>query len=148
MDAKELIAQRLKVQEQIDALLAKDVLSADDRAQVKTLEANFEKLSADIAAAEQQAKDDADLRQRAKQRADMLSKSAGRKTQPDSLSTTTTDTTTVRVKDPEGFQNLGEQLQAIAGVALSGREIRPLKWENLSPITGGAVAGVPSTAAI
>jgi HK97 family phage major capsid protein len=146
MDAKELAAQRVKVQEQIDALLAKEQLSADDRTQVKTLEGEFENLSAQITAAEKLAQEDAEARQRAAQRRELLNSGVGRRTQPDMLSGSgvPVETTSIRVKPPEAFKSLGEQLQAIAGVALSGREDNRLTWENLAPATGAAVAGVPS----
>jgi DNA-binding protein H-NS len=68
MDAKELAAEMLAVQGQIDALLAKEQLSADDRAEVKTLETKFEKLSADKTAAEHLAAEDAATRERARKR--------------------------------------------------------------------------------
>jgi HK97 family phage major capsid protein len=145
MDAKELTAERVNVQAKIDAILAKESLSAEDRAEVKTYETKFEALSAEIKAAEQQAKEDAELRARARQRTELLSAGTGRKTQPDSLSAgIPVETTSIRVKDPEEFKSLGEQLQAIAGSAMSGREDNRLKWENLAPVSGGAVASVPS----
>ena len=68
-----------------------------------------------------------------------LAKTPGRKTQPDQLATETR----IEVVPPQGFKSLGEQLQAIAGVAMTGRDDNRLKWENLSPASGGAVAGVP-----
>jgi HK97 family phage major capsid protein len=142
MDPRELAAQRASVQEKIDGILAKEQLAADDREQVKTLEAEFEKLSVDITAAEQQAKEDAAARQRSKARAEMLSTSAGRKTQPDS---TSGGQPVVRVKDPDEFRSLGEQLCAIANAAFNTGHIdNRLKWESLAPATGSAVAGVAS----
>jgi hypothetical protein len=53
----------------------------------------------------------------------------------------------VRVKE-KTFHCLGEQLQAIAGVAMSGRENDMLKWESLSPITGALWLACLLTAAI
>jgi HK97 family phage major capsid protein len=139
MDAKELAAEMLAVQEQIDALLAKEQLSADDRAEVKTLETKFEKLSADKASAEALAAEDVAARERSRKRAEMLNAGTGRKTQPDGLVTKHLP----QSKEPK-FDCLGDQLQAIAGVALSGRDNPMLKWESLAPATGSAVAGVAS----
>ena len=68
-----------------------------------------------------------------------LTKSGGRQTQPDTLAVTRIDPVA-----PPAFKSLGEQLQAIAGVAMSGREDNRLKWESLAPATGAAVANVPS----
>lgn len=145
MDIRELTAKRVNVQEQIDALLAKEQLSAEDRDQVKTLEAEFERLSADITTAEEQAREEAELRQRARQRAELLSQGTGRKTKPDSTAISgSTAATRIEPVAPPPFKSLGEQLQAIAGVALTGREDNRLKWESLAPATGAAVAGVAS----
>lgn len=47
------------------------------------------------------------------------------------------------VKRP-AFACLGEQLQAIAQVGITGREDNRLRWENLAPATGAAVASIPS----
>ena len=144
MDIRELTAQRNEVQGKIDAVLAKESLSADDRSQVKELEAKFEELSASITAAEEQARDDAETKRRNDERKKMLSLSPGRKTQPDSTAINGGSATRIEAVAPDKFKSLGEQLQAIAGVALSGREDNRLHWENLAPATGAAVAGVPS----
>jgi HK97 family phage major capsid protein len=141
MDARELTAQRVKVQEQIDALLAQESLSADDRTSVKSLEGEFEKLSADIKAKEAEAREVEEARQRSKARLEMLSASRGRQTQHD---TTAVSNTRIEALAPPAFKSLGEQLQAIAGVAISGRDDNRLTWENLAPASGGAVAGIPS----
>ena len=142
MDIRELTAQRNEVQGKIDAVLAKESLSADDRSQVNELEAKFEELSASITAAEEQARDDAETKRRNDERKKMLSLSPGRKTQPDS--TAITGGSRIEAVAPDKFKSLGEQLQAIAGVALSGREDNRLQWESLAPVSGGAVAGVAS----
>ena len=65
----------------------------------------------------------------------------GRVTQPDSLGGNGVH---IEVKKPEGFKSLGQQLQAIAGVTISGRDDNRLRWESLTPATGGAVSNVPS----
>ena len=49
----------------------------------------------------------------------------------------------IRVKE-KTFDCLGDQLQAIANVAMSGRENEMLQWENLALASGSAAAGVPS----
>lgn len=49
-----------------------------------------------------------------------------------------------QVVHKKAFLSLGDQLQAIAGVALSGRDNEMLAWEQLAVATGGAAAGVPS----
>ena len=72
-----------------------------------------------------------------------LDQPAGRKTQPDSLSTTATRIEPVA---PGKFKSLGEQLQAIANAGMNGdhpsnRDNR-LQWDSLAP--SGAAANVPS----
>ncbi len=52
-----LTKERSEVQAKLDALLAKDALSAEDRTECDTLEADFERLSGEIKAAEQTAHD-------------------------------------------------------------------------------------------
>lgn len=145
MDTRELTAKRAGVQEQIDGILASEQLSAEQREQVKTLEGEFEKLSADIKAAEDQERADAEMRERARKRQELLSATPPRKTQADSTTIGSGgNRTIVEVKAPQPFASLGEQLQAIAGVAYSGQQDNRLKWESLAPISGGAVAGVAS----
>lgn len=145
MTLQELQAKRKAIQDKIDAILAKDSLTADEREQVATLESEFDQLSADITAAEELAKADADLRKRNAERSAQLAKST-RKTTAQSATLAADDTVAddVRVKDPAKFRSLGEQLQAIAGVAMTGREDNRLTWDNLAPATGAAVSSVPS----
>lgn len=144
MTVQELLAKRAAVQEKIDAILKKDTLAAEDRDEIKGLEGDYDQLSADITAAEQLAKDDAELRKRNAARAADQSRGRGRQTSPDSLATTTTVADDIRVKEPAKFLSLGEQLQAIAATANTGQHDNRLTWDNLAPATGAAVAGVPS----
>lgn len=109
--------------------------SAEELGKIDLLKAEAEALKADIAALEK----DRENRSYIDSLGVDLSQANGRQTQPDQLAQTQ-----IRVKEPEPFRSLGEQLQAIAGVALSGREDNRLKWESLAPASGAAVAGVPS----
>jgi HK97 family phage major capsid protein len=90
MTVSELLTKRSAVQTQIDGILAKEALSAEDRESVKTLEAEFDQLSADVTAAENLAKEDQELRQRNKQRSESLNQGRGRKT--DALAATASKT--------------------------------------------------------
>lgn len=146
MTLQELQAKRKAVQDKLDAILAKDALAADDRDQITTLEGEFDQLSADITAAEELAKADADLRKRNADRSAAIRKGAGRQVAGSTSAALSAETTVddVRVKEPAKFGSLGEQLQAIAGVSMTGREDNRLTWDNLAPVTGGAVAGIPS----
>ena len=63
-------------------------------------------------------------------------------TEPNAIDGSTSDTRIV-VKEKK-FLCLGDQLQAIANVALSGHDNQMLTWEQLAVATGGAQAGVPS----
>ena len=67
--------------------------------------------------------------------------SDSRKSQPDELSFS--DDARITVRDKK-FLCLGDQLQAIAGVELSGQRNEMLNWEQLAPATGSAQAGIPS----
>lgn len=82
-----------------------------------------------------------------------------RQTQPEVLSyeTTATNASEIKVKEnlttyrvggeeiqKPAFHSLGDQLQAIAGAAISGRESEMLQWESLAAATGSAQAGAPS----
>jgi HK97 family phage major capsid protein len=145
MDAKELTAKRGEVQTKIDGLLSKESLSADERTEVKELESQFETLSEQITAATEHA----ELLASNKKRKEFLAQSKGRKTQADSTSIGDDregSTTRIEVVPQQPFRTLGEQLQAIAGVALSGgtQVDNRLKWESLTSATGGAVAGIAS----
>lgn len=57
-----------------------------------------------------------------------------------------TDPASVRTKEPERFKTLGEQLQAIASVEMTGRTDNRLQWGNITPyaVVSGAGANVPS----
>lgn len=145
MDAKELTAKRGEVQAKIDGMLAKESLSTDERAEVKSLESEFESLSEQITAATEHA----ELLASNKKRKEILSQGKGRKTQADSTAIDgghSDVTTRIEVVPPQPFRTLGEQLQAIAGASLSGgtQVDGRLKWESLTSATGGAVAGIAS----
>lgn len=109
--------------------------STEELGKIDLLKAEAETLKAEISALEK----DRENRSYIDSLGVDLSQANGRQTQPDQLAQTQ-----IRVKEPEKFRSLGEQLQAIAGVALSGREDNRLKWESLAPASGAAVAGVPS----
>lgn len=145
MDAKELTKERSEIQAKIDGLLAKEMLTAEERTEVKELEGKFESLSEQITAA----KEHAELLANNKKRKELLSQGAGRKTQHDSTSIESEaegSATRISVIPPQPFKTLGEQLQAIAGASLSGgtQVDGRLKWESLTSATGGAVAGIAS----
>lgn len=63
--------------------------------------------------------------------------------QQEPIGSESTTGTRITVKEKE-FLCLGDQLQAIANVAMSGQENTMLSWEQLAVATGGAQAGVPS----
>lgn len=109
--------------------------STEELGKIDLLKAEAETLKAEIASLEK----DRENRSYIDSLGEDLSQPIGRQTQPDQLSRTD-----VRIKEPEKFKSLGEQLQAIAGVAMSGREDNRLKWESLAPASGAAVAGMPS----
>lgn len=145
MDARELTAKRGEVQAKIDGLLAKDSLTAEERTEVKELETSFDSLSEQLTAANEHA----ELLASNKRRKELLSQGKGRKTQAESTFMETESlgvTTRIDAVPPQPFRSLGEQLQAIAGVALSGgtQVDGRLKWESLTSATGGAVAGIAS----
>lgn len=145
MDARELTAKRKEVEAKIDGMLAKEALSAEERAEVKELEGQFESLSEQITAANEHA----ELLANNKKRKEMLAQSKGRKTAADSTAISEGNegsTTRIEVVPPQPFRTLGEQLQAIAGASLSGgtQVDGRLKWESLTSATGGAVAGIAS----
>ena len=108
----------------------------DERKRIKMLLAEKETLQA-IVDAEQS---DNEVCDAIESLATDVSKPNGRKTQPDSL----VQSPRIDPVAPQQFKCLGEQLQAIAGVAMTGRDDNRLKWESLAPATGAAVAGVPS----
>lgn len=142
MDATQLAKKRNEVQAKIDEMLSKDSLTADERAEVKTLEGEFESLSEQLTAATEHA----ELLESNKKRKELLSQSKGRKTAPDSTAIGGDVTTRIEAVPPQPFKTLGEQLQAIAGASLSGgtQVDGRLKWESLTSATGGAVAGIAS----
>lgn len=143
MDAPQLTAKRNEVQASIEEMLSKPALTAEERAQVKEWEGQFETLSEQITAANEHA----ELLESNKRRKEMLSQSKGRKTQQDSTSIGGEGSTTrIDVVPPQPFKSLGEQLQAIAGAAMSGgtQVDGRLKWDSLTAATGGAVAGIAS----
>lgn len=146
-----LLKERNDVQAKLDALLAKEALSAEDRDECDRLDGEFERLSGEIKAAEQLAAQDADRRRKNADRTALLNKGNGRKV--DHLAATPLErvaggdgasTAGIRIKPADQFLSLGDQLQAIASVATTGRDDNRLRWENLSPASGGAVANVPS----
>lgn len=136
--------QRLtEIKEQAGAIkkakdLGKRSYTEEERATLSTLMSEKETLEAEVAKEAL----DADFDSKIETLASDLSQPAGRQTQPDALSTTRIEA--VDDSERKKFKSLGEQLQAIAGASLSGRNDDRLKWENLSPVSGGAVANVPS----
>lgn len=119
------------------AKLSNRAFSADENARIETLKAEAETLKAERAGLEA----DKANRDYIANLGEDLATPVGRQTAHDQIDTAPTH---IRVKEPEKFKSLGEQLQAIAATAATGREDNRLKWENLAPATGGAVAGVPS----
>lgn len=117
------------------AQLSNRAWSAEERTKVDALKAEADTLKSEIKALEA----DAATKDFIASLDEELATPVERKTQPDGQTVTT-----VRIKEPEKFKTLGEQLQAIASVAMTGRDDNRLKWENLAPATGGAVASVPS----
>ena len=111
----------------------------EERDEAKSLRTEADAAKADIEALEAQEASDRELLASGDTLAKDLQKSNGRKTQPDQLGNTRIDPVA-----PGKFKSLGEQLQAVAGVTLSGRDDNRLTWESLTPATGGAVSNVPS----
>lgn len=140
----QLTKDRNAVQDQLDALLKNDSLTAEQRTECDGLEAEWDRLSAEIETAKQLAAEDAERRAKHAKRVQSQGSGVGRKTQVDAPAELAPTNTSIIVKEPEKFASLGEQLQAIAGAAMSGREDNRLHWESLAPATGAAVAGVPS----
>lgn len=114
--------------------LGKRSFTEDERTKIKANLAESATLQAEIEAEQ----GDESLGSQITGTGEFLNTSTGRKTQPDNSG--------VRIEPiaQPAFKSLGEQLQAIAGVGMSGREDNRLKWESLAPATGSAVAGVPS----
>src|SRR5690606_35780815 len=122
MKSKELRDQRAKVQAELDALLSNEVLSDEQRAKSKELDAEYDRLSEEIKAAEKAEKEDAELRARASKRREELSQSTGRRTETTASTPADSLAGRIEVLPPEQFKSLGEQLQAIANVGITGRE--------------------------
>ena len=116
-------------------------LTKEEREEAKTLREKAATLSAEIATMKLQEDDDKAFAVESKALAAELAKPLPRVTQPDSLGGNGVH---IEVKQQEGFKSLGQQLQAIAGVTISGRDDNRLRWESLTPATGGAVSNVPS----
>lgn len=146
MNAKELAAKQAELQKQIDAILGDDgkALSAEERSEVKRLQAEFDALEAKIAEAKALEAEDRALRAANQQRRSALATGQRRSSAADATALETDPRLSARIEavPPGRFRSLGEQLQAIASVSISGREDNRLTWESLAP--SGAAAGVPS----
>lgn len=138
----ELKQRRAAIQDEIGTyskaakLAGNRPFTPEEKTRIDALLSESDELKAKIKAAET----DDELRRRITDHGAELSAVEPRKTQPDSL----VPAPRIEPVAPPVFKSLGEQLQSIAGVALTGREDNRLQWQNLTPATGAAVAGVPS----
>lgn len=117
-------------------------LTSEELAEVSRLEGEHEAAKAELAAAEKAEAEATAARQRQDARRAEQSKPKPRQSTPDQPG----ERGNIRVLPPEKFSSLGEQLQAIANVEMSGREDNRLTWQPVVPwaAVSGAGANTPS----
>lgn len=146
MNLEQLIARRAEVTTRQDEIAALSDPSAADMDEFDTLESERVELDAKIAEAQAAATQQraAAMRQAAANRPNVVrvprqASALGSGDDPGFSS--------IRVKKPEPFKNLGEQLQAVAHAAMNpGHEDTRLVWDTFTPqaAISGAGASVPS----
>jgi len=134
-------------------------LSAEKKTEYDALDATYDALvneKQELADAVKRQQKLADRAKKSEELTGVIGTGPGRITQPDQLSTTTTERVSVTQKlakynlaggeivERPAFHSLGDQLQAIANAERSGKPNPMLVWEQLAVATGGAAAGVPS----
>lgn len=118
--------------------------SPEERADIQASLARKEALEAEIKQEDDDEANDAKISSLATD----LTKSNGRKSQPDMLGVFDDSKGQPNIKAPEPFKSFGEQLQSIAYAGIHGNQAgsydNRLKWDNLAAATGSAQASVPS----
>jgi HK97 family phage major capsid protein len=136
-----LIHERNEVQQKLDALLAKESLTADDRAECDRLEGEFARLTGELEAAKKTAAEDTERKTRNAKRQAELSKGQGRKTSQQTSHSIGEPRDAFEDDPKRGFKDHREFLTAVMQAPLDRRVDPRLRSLKSSSIEHNATAG-------